>query len=72
MTQLADIRNTIADRLRASGIDNRVNVFAYPPRDFPLPAVLVLPADAYIDYHGTFGALRLQTVELIVRVVVPE
>ena len=72
MTQLADIRNTIADRIRASGIDDRVNVFAYPPKDFPLPAVLVLPAEGYIDYHGTFGALRLQTVELNARVVVPE
>jgi hypothetical protein len=73
VSQLSDIRNAVADRIVASGIDSRVNVFAYPPKDFPLPAVLVLPSgDTYIDYHGTFGSLRVQTVELTVRIIVPE
>ena len=73
MSQLSDIRRAVAERIEGAGLPSRVNVFAYPPKDFPLPAVLVLPAsDAYIDYHGTFGALRLQTVELVVRVIVPE
>ena len=73
MSQLSDIRNAVAERISASGIDSRVNVFAYPPKDFPLPAVLVLPVgETYADYHGTFGDLRLQSVELVVRVIVPE
>jgi hypothetical protein len=73
MSQLSEIREGVADRIRAAGIDSIVNVFAYPPRDFPLPAVLVLPSgDTYMEYHGTFGALRLQTVNLIVRIIVPE
>ena len=73
MSQLSAIRTAVADRIRASGIDSVVNVFAYPPKDFPLPAVIVIPAgDTYIEYHGTFGAVRLQTVSLIVRVMVPE
>jgi hypothetical protein len=73
VSQLSDIRNAVADRIKASGIDSSVNVFAYPPKDFPLPAVLVMPSgDSYIEYHGTFGALRLQTVELVVRIIVPE
>jgi hypothetical protein len=73
MSQLSDIRNAVADRIKASGIDSSVNVFAYPPKDFPLPAVLVMPSgDSYIEYHGTFGALRLQTVELVVSIIVPE
>jgi len=73
MSQLSAIREAVADRIRDSGIDSTVNVFAYPPKDYPLPAVLVLPAaDAYQDYYGTFGALRLQTVYLTVRIIVPE
>lgn len=73
MSQLSDIRNAIADRIIASGLDSQVNVFAYPPKDFPLPAVLVHPSgDTYIDYHGTFGSLRVQQVELVVKVIVPE
>ena len=73
MSQLADIRNAVADRVRDAGLDSTVNVFAYPPADFQPPAVLVLPgADTYIEYHGTFGALRVQTVNLTVRIIVPE
>ena len=53
MSQLSAIRTAVADRVRASGIDGVVNVFAYPPKDFPLPAVIVIPAgDTYIEYHG--------------------
>lgn len=73
MSQLADIRHAVAERVIDAGLDSSVNVFAYPPKDFPLPAVLVMPSgDTYIDYHGTFGALRVQTVELVVRIIVPE
>lgn len=73
MSQLSDIRNAVADRIRASGIDSTVNVFAYPPKDFPLPAVLVMPSgETYVEYHGTFGAVRVQTVNLTVRIIVPE
>ena len=73
MSQLSDIRHAVADRISDAGLDSSVNIFAYPPKDFPLPAVLVLPAgDTYADYHGTFGAVRLQTVSLVVRVIVPE
>jgi hypothetical protein len=73
VSQLSDIRNAVADRVRASGIDSTVNVFAYPPKDFPLPAVLVMPSgDTYIEYHGTFGAVRVQSVNLLVRIIVPE
>jgi hypothetical protein len=73
MSQLSDIRNAVADRIKASGIDSSVAVFAYPPRDFPLPAAIILPADGtYHEYHGTFGDLRLQEVRLIVRIIVPE
>jgi len=74
MSQLSDIKHALADRITASGLDSSVNVFAYPPKDYPLPAVLVLDreGDDYVEYHGTFGALRLQTVNLIVRIIVPE
>ena len=73
MSQLSDIRNAVADQIRAAGLDSTVNVFAYPPKDFPLPAVIVLPAgDTYVDYHGTFGALRVQEVNLVVKIFVPE
>jgi hypothetical protein len=73
MSQLSDIREAVADRVRAAGINSTVNVFAYPPLDFPLPAVIVVPSgDNYIEFHGTFGALRLQTVNLIVKVLVPQ
>jgi hypothetical protein len=73
VSQLSEIKHVIADRIVASGLDSRVNVFAYPPRDYPLPAVLIVDSpDDYVDYHGTFGSLRLQTVELIVRIIVPE
>lgn len=72
MSQLSDIRNAVAARVRASGIDSTVNVFAYPPKDFRLPAVIVEPSgDSYIEYHGTFGALRVQSVNLVVRIFVP-
>ena len=73
MSQLSDIRNAVADQIRAAGLDSAVNVYAYPPKDFPLPAVIVLPAgDTYVDYHGTFGALRVQEVNLVVKIFVPE
>jgi hypothetical protein len=73
VSQLSDIREAVADRIRSSGIDSSANVFAYPPRDFPLPAVLVLPSgDTYIEYHNTYGPVRIQTVQLIVRIIVPE
>ena len=73
MSQLSDIRNAVADLVTASGIDSTVNVFAYPPKDFPLPAVLVMPSgDTYVEYHGTFGAVRVQSVSLLVRIIVPE
>jgi hypothetical protein len=73
VSQLSDIRHAVAARVEAAGIDSSANVFAYPPRDFPLPAVIILPSgDSYIEYHGTLGALRLQTVNLIVRIIVPE
>lgn len=72
MSQLSDIRNAVADRIRASGIDSTVNVFAYPPDNPPLPAVLVMPSsDTYIEYHNTNGPVRLQTVRLVARVIVP-
>jgi hypothetical protein len=72
MTVLADVRRVIADRIVDAGIDSSINVFAYPPKEYPLPAVLVLPAsDTYVNYHGTFGASRLMEVNLIVRVMVP-
>jgi hypothetical protein len=73
MSQLSDIRHAVANRIKASGIDAAVNVFAYPPKDFPLPAVLIIPAgETYEEFHGTFGELRLQTVNLIARIIVPE
>ena len=72
MSQLDDIHAAIADRIRASGIDSTVNVFDYEPDDFPLPAVIVAPSpDTYIEYHGTFGASRIQTVKLVVTIYVP-
>lgn len=72
VSQLSDIRNAVADRIKASGIDSSVNVFAYPPKDFRLPAVIVEPSgDTYVEYHGTFGALRVQSVNLVARIFVP-
>lgn len=72
MSQLSDIRNAVADRIRESGIDSSVNVFAYPPDNPALPAVLIMPAgDRYIEYHNTFGPVRVQTTRLIARVIVP-
>lgn len=73
MSQLSEIRNVIAERVSAV-VDGEMNVFAYPPKDYPLPAVLVLPTGdgPYVDYHGTFGAIRLQEVNLVVRIMVPE
>lgn len=73
MSQLSDIRTAVADRIRDAGLDSTVNVYEYPPPDFPLPAVIVVPSgDAYIEYHGTFGSLRVQTVNLVVKVLVPQ
>lgn len=72
MSQLSDIRYAVADRITAAGLDESVNVFAYAPKDARLPAVIVEPApDTYIEYHGTFGAVRVQTVNLVVRIFVP-
>lgn len=73
MSQLSSIRGAVADRIEAV-VSGNMNVFAYPPKDYPLPAVLVLPTGdgAYVDYHGSFGDLRLQEVRLTVSVVVPE
>jgi len=70
---LADIRQCVADRVATAGIDAATTVHAYPPKDYALPTVLVLPAsDQYVNYHGTFGSSRLMEVNLIVRVMVPE
>ena len=72
MSQLSDIREAVADRIRASGIDSSVNVFAYPPIDPALPAVLIWPTgDTYLEYHNTMGPVCLQTVHLIAQVIVP-
>ena len=72
MSQLSVIREAVADRIRASGIDSSVNVFAYPPDNPSLPAVILMPStDTYVEYHNTFGPVRLQTVNLIARVIVP-
>jgi hypothetical protein len=72
MSQLSDIRNAVADRI-TDALPPTVNVYAYPPADPSLAAVLVLPSgDTYIEYHGTFGALRVQTVNLTVRIIIPE
>jgi hypothetical protein len=72
VSQLSDIRNAVADRIRASGIDSTVNVFAYPPTDPALPAVLLWPAgDTYVEYHNTLGPVRVQTAHFIAQVVVP-
>jgi hypothetical protein len=73
MSSLSAARNVVADRVRAAGIDSVATVFAYPPKDYPLPAVLVLPAgDSYVNYHGTFGPSRLMEINLIVRIMVAE
>ena len=72
MSQLSEIREAVADRIRASGIDSSVNVFAYPPTDPALPAVLIWPAgDTYVEYHNTMGPVCLQTVRLVAQVIVP-
>jgi len=72
MSQLSDIRNALADRIRSSNIDSSVNVFAYPPDSATLPAIVIEPAsDTYAEYHNTFGPVRLQTVHLIAHVIVP-
>lgn len=73
MSQISDIREVLAERVR-SVVDGEVNVFAYAPKDYPLPAVYIEPTreGPYIDYHGTFGALRLQEVNLVVRIMVAE
>jgi len=72
VSQLSEIREAVADRIRASGIDSTVNVFAYPPDNPQLPAVVIYPAsDPYVEYHNTFGPVRLQTVHLIAQVIVP-
>jgi len=56
---LADIRQCVADRVATAGIDAATTVHAYPPKDYALPTVLVLPAsDQYVNYHGTFGSSR--------------
>ena len=73
MSQLAEIRRAVADRLRAAHLADSINVYEYPPLMPSLPCIYVLPSGGvYADYHGTFGALRLQEVNLIVRVMVPE
>lgn len=72
MSQLSAIREAVADRIRASGIDSTVNVFAYPTESPKLPAVVIFPAsDTYVEYHNTFGPVRVQTAYLIARVIVP-
>lgn len=70
---LSKVRHVVADRVRAAGIDSVATVHAYPPKDYALPAVLILPGtDPYIDYHGTFGPSRLMAINLTVRVMVAE
>jgi hypothetical protein len=70
---LAAVRRTVADRVAAAGIDSVATVHAYPPKDFGLPTVLVLPgSDPYVNYHGTFGPGRLMEVNLTVRIMVAE
>lgn len=72
MSQLDDIHAAVADRIRATGIDSVANVFDYEPDEFPLPAVIVGPSeDTYVDYHGTYGNMRLQEVNLVVTIYVP-
>jgi hypothetical protein len=72
MSQLSDIREAVADRIRSSGIDSSVNVFAYPPDNPKLPAVVIEPVgDVYVEYHNTMGPVRLETVHLIAHVYVP-
>lgn len=73
MSLLAKVRHTVADRVAAAGIDSVATVHAYPPKDFGLPTVLVLPGtDPYVSYHGSFGAGRLMEVNLTVRIMVAE
>jgi hypothetical protein len=73
---LSDVREAIADRVRDAGLDSSLNVFAYGPPNFPLPALVVVPSsDTYITYHGSFdpasGVGRMMTVNLIARLFVP-
>jgi hypothetical protein len=73
MSQLDDIHAVVADRIRATGVDSVASVFDYEPDDYPLPAIIVGPPEdgVYVTYHGTFGAMRLQEVNLVVTIYVP-
>jgi hypothetical protein len=72
MSVLSDVREGVANLIRNAGFDSSLNVYEYRPVSIRLPAVVVRPsADTYIEYHGTFGALRMQTVFLTVEVIVP-
>ena len=51
MSLLAEVRRTVADRITAAGIDSVATVHAYPPKDFALPTVLVLPGNG-IFFQG--------------------
>lgn len=70
---LSDVREGVANLIRDAGLSTELNVYEYRPVSIRLPAVIIRPATegTYIEYHGTFGALRMQTVSLVVEVIVP-
>jgi|GEM_PF-5253820 len=71
MSVLAEIRAEIADMLRDSSLDGQLSVFAHVPGEMPLPHVVIVPGENYVEYHGTFGPNRNMTVNLVARVVYP-
>jgi hypothetical protein len=71
---LSDVREVIAERIKATGLDSEITVNAYEPDAPAVPCVNLIPSDsdAYVSYHGTFGDARLVTINLVARVIIPK
>jgi hypothetical protein len=70
---LPDIRRAVAARLQDVAVVAGMNIYAYPPARFTLPALLVVPDPGeYVAWHGTFSDTEaLGDVRLIVRAILP-
>ena len=71
MSQLSDIREAVADTIRGGGWSREFTVHAYAPGTYTGDCIVVevAPTDP-IDWFNSFGALRIGTVRLNVRILV--
>lgn len=58
----------VAAALEARFDTSAANIYSHPENDPELPAVMVFPADPFIDYQETFGPAGLARIRLLVEV----